>query len=113
MIMTAAAALVLGGVAGDLREARRWQCDAIDSGAARIEVEALDRSDERMSFLSEIVERKRQRVEEAKRRVPLEALERRSHSHRFREALLRDGVNIIAEFKRRSPSKGVIRADAM
>ena len=65
-----------------------------------------------MSFLSEIVERKRQRVEEAKRRVPLHALERRSHSHRFRDALLRDGVNIIAEFKRRSPSKGVIRADA-
>ena len=65
-----------------------------------------------MSFLSEIVERKRQRVEEAKRRVPLEALERRSHSHRFREALLRDGINIIAEFKRRSPSKGMIRGDA-
>ena len=65
-----------------------------------------------MSFLSEIVERKRQRVEEAKRRVPLEALERRSHSHRFREALLRDGINIIAEFKRRSPSKGIIRVDA-
>ena len=65
-----------------------------------------------MSFLSEIVERKRQRVEDAKRRVPLEALDRRSHSHRFREALLRDGVNIIAEFKRRSPSKGMIRANA-
>ena len=65
-----------------------------------------------MSFLSEIVEHKRQRVEEAKRRVPLEALERRSHSHRFREALLRDGINIIAEFKRRSPSKGIIRVDA-
>ena len=63
-----------------------------------------------MSFLSEIVERKRQRVEEAKRRVPLDAPERKSH--RFRDALLRDGVNIIAEFKRRSPSKGVIRADA-
>jgi len=65
-----------------------------------------------MSFLSEIIERKRQRVEEAKRRVPLEALERRSHSHRLREALLRDGINIIAEFKRRSPSKGIIRVDA-
>jgi len=65
-----------------------------------------------MSFLSDIVERKRQRVEEAKQRFPLEALERRSHSHRFREALLRDGINIIAEFKRRSPSKGIIRVDA-
>jgi indole-3-glycerol phosphate synthase len=65
-----------------------------------------------MSFLSEIVERKRQRVEEAKRAVPLEALEKRSHSHRFRDALLREGINIIAEFKRRSPSKGIIRANA-
>ena len=63
-----------------------------------------------MSFLSEIIERKRQRIEEAKRSLPLAAPER--SSHRLRDALLRDGVNIIAEFKRRSPSKGIIRADA-
>ena len=62
-----------------------------------------------MSFLSEIVDRKRQRVEETKRAIPPQ---RRSHAHRFRDALLRDGLNIIAEFKRRSPSKGVIRANA-
>ena len=65
-----------------------------------------------MSFLSEIIERKRQRLESAKEIVPPEKLEIRSNSHRFRQALLRDGTNIIAEFKRRSPSKGVIRADA-
>lgn len=65
-----------------------------------------------MSFLSEIVERKRQRVEALKRTVPFDALERRSGSHRLRQALLNDRINIIAEFKRRSPSKGVIRADA-
>ena len=63
-----------------------------------------------MSILSEIVERKRQRVEEAKEAIPIDAVER--GSHRFRAALQREGINIIAEFKRRSPSKGVIRADA-
>ena len=63
-----------------------------------------------MSILSEIVERKRQRVEEAKQATPIDAVER--GSHRLRAALQREGINIIAEFKRRSPSKGVIRADA-
>lgn len=65
-----------------------------------------------MSFLSEIIERKRQRVEAAKRSVPRESFDIRVNSHTFRQALLRDGINVIAEFKRRSPSKGVIRADA-
>lgn len=65
-----------------------------------------------MSILSEIIDRKRQRVESAKQTIRFDALERRSNPHRLRRALLRDGINIIAEFKRRSPSKGVIRADA-
>ena len=56
-----------------------------------------------MSFLSEIIERKRQRLESVKRARP---------PHRLRDALVSDGINIIAEFKRRSPSKGIIRADA-
>src|SRR5688572_21984533 len=56
-----------------------------------------------MSFLSEIIERKRQRLASIKNARP---------SHRLRDALVSDGVNIIAEFKRRSPSKGIIRADA-
>ena len=72
-----------------------------------------------MDVLAEIVARKRERVEEAKRVVSLaqlqsEAFVRRHSStpHALRGALAADGINIIAEFKRRSPSKGVIRADA-
>lgn len=71
-----------------------------------------------MDVLSEIVARKRERVEEAKRSVSLnqlrgDAFEKRRLSPRnaLRHALQNDGINIIAEFKRRSPSKGVIRAD--
>ena len=65
-----------------------------------------------MSFLSEIIERKRQRLASAKRNVPFDDFERRPDPHRLRHALLNDRINVIAEFKRRSPSKGVIRADA-
>lgn len=65
-----------------------------------------------MSILSEIIDRKRQRLELAKQTVRFDAIERRSNPHRLRQALLRDGINIIAEFKRRSPSKGLIRANA-
>jgi indole-3-glycerol phosphate synthase len=65
-----------------------------------------------MSFLSEIIERKRQRIASAKLTTPPAGFNLRPNSHRFRQALLRDGINVIAEFKRRSPSKGVIRADA-
>lgn len=65
-----------------------------------------------MSFLSEIIDRKRQRLASLKHTVPFDVVERRSNPHRLRQALLRDGVHIIAEFKRRSPSRGVIRADA-
>ena len=72
-----------------------------------------------MNVLSEIIAKKRERVEEAKRAVPLERLRsealakrERAASHALRRALQSEGINVIAEFKRRSPSKGVIRADA-
>ena len=72
-----------------------------------------------MNVLSQIIGKKRERVEEAKRVVPLERLRtealakrERAPSHALRSALQNDGINVIAEFKRRSPSKGVIRAGA-
>ena len=72
-----------------------------------------------MDLLSQIINRKRERVEEAKRDVPFERMRDEASaqregaaSHALRRALQRDGINVIAEFKRRSPSKGVIRADA-
>lgn len=65
-----------------------------------------------MSFLEEIIGRKRERLELVKQTVSLGAIERRSNPYRLRQALLREGINIIAEFKRRSPSKGPIRVNA-
>jgi indole-3-glycerol phosphate synthase len=71
-----------------------------------------------MNLLSQIIARKRERVEEAKRATSLERVQRdavnmhsNAKSHALSAALQNDGINIIAEFKRRSPSKGVIRAD--
>ena len=72
-----------------------------------------------MNILSQIIDRKHERVEEAKRIVSLERVRseafvkrRASTPHALRRALQADGINIIAEFKRRSPSQGVIRASA-
>lgn len=72
-----------------------------------------------MNVLSEIVAKRRERVEEAKKLVAVDELRRDAFAkrnssipHALRSALQNDGINVIAEFKRRSPSKGVIRAGA-
>ena len=72
-----------------------------------------------MDLLSQIISRKRERLEEAKRALPLERLRSDAFAkregaapHALLTALQSDAINVIAEFKRRSPSKGVIRADA-
>jgi indole-3-glycerol phosphate synthase len=71
-----------------------------------------------MSVLTEIVSRKRERLEVSKDHVPLSRIRELAHEyrsqaakHRLGNALQGDGINIIAEFKRRSPSKGLIRGD--
>jgi indole-3-glycerol phosphate synthase len=72
-----------------------------------------------VNFLSEILNKKRERVETAKQQWPLDAVRTDAKSvrsaakpHALSGALLNDGINIIAEFKRKSPSKGPIRPDA-
>lgn len=69
-------------------------------------------------ILRQILERKAERLDAARRNRPLADLERaiadgRPHaSSSFGERLARpDTVNVIAEVKRRSPSRGVIRDD--
>jgi indole-3-glycerol phosphate synthase len=72
-----------------------------------------------MDFLSEIVARKRQRVEAAKQIVPFDEMlllaqeaRARAQTYAFSAGLQTDQVNIIAEFKRQSPSRGAINSRA-
>lgn len=70
-----------------------------------------------MTFLEEILELKRARVDAARASTDPAALRRAAAEvrkaalpHRLSEAIARDRINVIAEIKRASPSKGVIDA---
>ena len=67
-----------------------------------------------MNVLSEIIDKKRERVLAAQMLVPLDQMRRQAPegTHALRRGLQAPGINIIGEFKRRSPSKGTIREDA-
>jgi indole-3-glycerol phosphate synthase len=73
-----------------------------------------------MSFLTNILKQKRERVETAKLAVSTDVLQlmaRRARETAIPHALLaalrdENGINIIAEFKRKSPSRGEIRRHA-
>ena len=68
-------------------------------------------------MLDEIVEKTKERVEQAKKIIPLEELKRQvsqleiSEDFPFKKALSGDDIVIIAEVKKASPSKGLIAED--
>lgn len=72
-----------------------------------------------MDILTQIINRKRERLTSAKCAVALDELRDAADNvrlnakpHALLNALQNNSFNIIAEFKRRSPSKGIIRPDA-
>ena len=68
-------------------------------------------------MLDEIVEKTKERIEQAKEIIPLEELKRQvsqleiSKDFPFKKALSGDDIAIIAEVKKASPSKGLIAED--
>ena len=68
-------------------------------------------------MLDEIVEKTKERIEQAKESIPLEELKKEvsqlevSDEFPFKKALSEEDISIIAEVKRASPSKGLIAED--
>ena len=70
-------------------------------------------------ILDDIVEKKKVRVENAKKivapedmyKLALEASSLKDNRISFKEALKKEGLSVIGEFKKASPAKGVIRSN--
>ena len=121
VVLNAAAALLVAGVAASLQEGAAMAAAALDSGAARAtlaKLVGLSNAGEQ-NVLDKIAAYKRREIAEAKSRTPLhdmEAAARRAPPVRPFAAALRAKVAhgshaLIAEIKKASPSKGLIRSD--
>lgn len=66
-----------------------------------------------MTILNDIVQHKKQEVEQHKKEIPLNHLMQMPDTEvrDFKKALQKKGISIIAEIKKKSPSAGLIRED--
>lgn len=130
VLLNAAAALMVGGKAVDIREGLWIAAEAIDSGRARTLLKEMARRNassvsnksnanvamSSIPFLDEIAALTRERVARARQVLPFEELEARARRARtplnFRARLESSPrPRILAEVKTKSPSQGVILED--